>query len=135
VIEQVLYSLAFILLNISFYVLVLTKIDIKKKKKILLLSIGFLAVSFLIPFEPKQFYARHNSFLIMFSIGFPLIVFMSSLLQGIVDLFPLSKFKTPLVEQYFSMYFKIMPSVAAVLLTIYQITTIWNPDAFPPTFP
>jgi hypothetical protein len=134
-VEQVVYSLVFILLNTSLYVFMLTKVSLKKKKKFLRLSIGFLAISFLIPFEPEYFYARHNGSLIIFSIGFPLLVFMSRLLPAVIDFFSFSGFKTPSVEKYFSMYSKIVPHVAALLLTIYQITTIWNPELFPPDFP
>lgn len=127
-IEQVLYSVTVILVNLSLYLIAFTQFGFKSKV-LLILSLLFMLISFSIRFENELFLKGENSFLIMFSCGIIGIRVLRA-----INLNPsMLKLDSKLRERGNSMFY-LTALIMTVTITIFQLMMIWSPANLPTKF-
>lgn len=127
--EQVITSIAIVVLNISIYNLTGRKGDRKKRITIFLIALSLVFITFLIPFNPEYFFIKNNIFLVMYSLGVIILVGMGKLHTIIfLPLFNSLPNKESLKYhlKIIKLFISTIPIWMTIMSTIFQMLLIWN---------
>jgi hypothetical protein len=130
VIEQVITSIVFIILNLSIYNLVNGNGERKRRIYYFIIAQLLVFTTFLIKFSPEYFFIKNNIFLMMFSWAIFIMVGMARIYKmAILPLFnmivPQSNFRDRYIY-LFGTFLTTTPIWFSIMITIYQLLLIWH---------
>lgn len=133
-IEQIITSIAFVLLSTSIYLFVHGKMEFKVRLKYLLTSHCIVFLRLLVNFNSELFTAQHLLFLILFSWTMIIMPYVFSKMFLVLW----SKLHNDVHSDFYisseRFLLKLVPIIFLLFLIFIHLMLIWNVDNFPANF-